>query len=59
VTPNAKAKPPKRKNREPVEFDLDAKTMALVEKLAEEEQVTPFEMCVILLKEHVATVKKS
>ena len=36
-----------------LEFDLDAETMALVEKMAAEEQVTPFEMCAQLLRERV------
>jgi hypothetical protein len=34
-----------------LEFDLDAETLALVQELAAEERVTPFEMCVALLRE--------
>jgi hypothetical protein len=42
---------PQPRNQSYLEFDLDAETMALVEKLAVEEGVTPFEMCVTLLEE--------
>jgi len=42
---------PSRRDRRYLEFDLDAETMALVEEMAAEDQVTPFEMCVQLLRE--------
>ena len=39
-----------------LEFDLDAETLALVEELAAEERVTPFEMCVTLLRERCGSL---
>ncbi len=39
-----------------LEFDLDEETMTVVEELAAAEKVTPFEMCVTLLREAVAGV---
>jgi hypothetical protein len=39
-----------------LEFDLDAETLALVEQLAAEERVTPFEICVTLLRERCGSL---
>jgi hypothetical protein len=44
---------PSHRDQSYLEFDLDAETLALVEELAAEERVTPFEMCVSLLREHL------
>jgi hypothetical protein len=42
-------------DREYLEFDLEPETMATVEQMASEAGVSPFEMCVILLRERLAT----
>jgi hypothetical protein len=46
----------KTAERQYLDIHLDAETMAEVERLAAEEGVTPFEMCVILLRESLAAV---
>ena len=42
---------PARQGHSYLEFDLDAETLILVEEMAAKEGVTPFEMCVTLLRE--------
>jgi len=42
-------------NENYLEFDLDEQIFEEIEKLADKAKVTPFEMCVILLEEHVAS----
>jgi hypothetical protein len=44
---------PGRRDGSYLEFDLDAETLTLVEELAAKERVTPFEMCVTLLRERL------
>ena len=41
-------------DREYLEFDLEPETMATVEQMAAEAGISPFEMCVILLRERLA-----
>lgn len=42
---------PRSRNQTYLEFDLDAETLDAVQELAAEERVTPFEMCLTLLRE--------
>lgn len=47
--------PQPRPDQQYMNIDVDAETMAAVKTLAAEANVTPFEMCVILMQESMAS----